>query len=160
MIHSSTIKTCFFHTQKRHVHVTFHISLIPSQLVYLLVVWGVFRLQHIHLGQNSSVRVPMCLLQWFLSSYCRVCSEDWFDRQLVWGLNRSNVAVSRVRDRRVCPTQYFVWSDGIVYTISGDRWQLSKVTSNILTWFLVSVVKPITLVDHLRSGRTELVELL
>ena len=47
-----------------------------------------------------------------------------------------------------------------MYTISGDRWQLSKVTSNILTWFLVSVVKPITLVDHLRSGRTELVELL
>ena len=92
--------------------------------------------------------------------YCRVCSEDWFDRQLVWGLNRSNVAVSRVRDRRVCPTQYFIWSDGIVYTISGDRSQLSKVTSNILTWFLVSVVKPITLVDHLRSGRTELVELL
>ena len=48
-----------------------------------------------------------------------------FGRQPVGGVNRSNVAASRVRDGPVCPTRdghvVFIRSDRIVCIISGDR---------------------------------------
>ena len=45
-------------------------------------------------------------------------------------------------------------------TISCDHSQLSKIISDIFPGLLVSVVESVVLVDHLRSGCTELIQLL